>query len=190
MEFDEEFYKCIFDKSMDVIFSNNYVRIIFSTMVIYLFIVIAIRLFGKKELAQLSVVDMVFILLISNAVQNAMVGPDSTLSGGLVAASTLFLLNYLFKYLQYRFPRLGKIVEGDALMLIYKGKIIESHLKKAKITHDELMEAVREHGVITEKEVDLAILEVDGNISVLSHSFQNKTVKKRKAHKVISRTDG
>ncbi|HJV78261.1 MAG TPA: hypothetical protein VJ602_07740, partial [Paludibacter sp.] len=70
---------------MNELLGNNYVRIIFSTFVIYLFIVVAIRLFGKKELAQLSVVDLVFILLISNAVQNAMVGPDSTLSGGLVA---------------------------------------------------------------------------------------------------------
>ena len=97
---------------MQELLNNNYVRIIFSTLVIYLFIVIAIRLFGKKELAQLSVVDMVFILLISNAVQNAMVGPDSTLSGGLVAASTLFVMNYIFKSLQYKFPKFGKVVES------------------------------------------------------------------------------
>lgn len=175
---------------MNELLNNNYVRIIFSTFVIYVFIVVAIRLFGKKELAQLSVVDMVFILLISNAVQNAMVGPDSTLSGGLVAASTLFIVNYAMKYLQYRFPRFGKVVEGDATMLIYKGEILDSHLKKAKITLDELMEAVREHGVGTVKEVDLAILEVDGNISVLSNSYQKKTVKRRKAHKVLKQTEG
>jgi len=175
---------------MQELISNNYIRIIFSTLVIYLFIVIAIRLFGKKELAQLSVVDMVFILLISNAVQNAMVGPDSTLSGGLVAATTLFLVNYVLKYLQYRFPKFGKIVEGDATMLIYKGKILQSHLKMAKITEDELLQAVREHGVASVKEVDLAIMEVDGNISVLSNSYQNKTVKRRKAHKVLSKTEG
>ena len=175
---------------MQELISNNYIRIIFSTLVIYLFIVIAIRLFGKKELAQLSVVDMVFILLISNAVQNAMVGPDSTLSGGLVAATTLFVMNYALKYLQYRFPKFGKIVEGDATMLIYKGKILQSHLKMAKITEDELLQAVREHGVASVKEVDLAIMEVDGNISVLSNSYQNKTVKRRKAHKVLSKTEG
>jgi len=174
---------------MQELLSNNYVRIIFSTMAIYLFIVIAIRLFGKKELAQLSVVDMVFILLISNAVQNAMVGPDSTLSGGLVAATTLFIMNYVFKYLQYRFPKFGKIVEGDATMLIYKGEILETHLKMAKITKDELMEAVREHGVASVKEVDLAILEVDGNISVLSNEYQKKTVKRRKAHKVLRKQE-
>jgi uncharacterized membrane protein YcaP (DUF421 family) len=167
--------------------SNNYIRIIGSTLAVYLFIIIAIRLFGKKELAQLSVVDLVFILLISNAVQNAMVGPDSTLSGGLVAASTLFLINYLLKYLQYRFPKFGKIVQGDATMLIYKGKILKSHLKIVKISEDELMEAVREHGVASVKEVDLAIMEVDGNISVLSEKYQKKTTKRRKAHKVISK---
>jgi len=164
--------------------------IVFRSVTVYLFIIFALRLFGKKELAQLSVVDMVFILLISNAVQNAMVGADSTLSGGLVAATTLFVINYVFKYLQYRFPKFGKIVEGDATMLIYKGEIMESHLNKAKISQDELMEAVREHGVATVKEVDLAILEVDGNISVLSHSYQNKTVKRRKAHKVLNKTEG
>jgi len=129
---------------MQELLSNNYVRIIGSTLAVYLFIVIAIRLFGKKELAQLSVVDLVFILLISNSVQNAMVGPDSTLSGGLVAATSLFVVNYVLKYLQYRFPRFGKVVQGDAIMLIYQGKIIDSHMKKAKISVDELMEAVRE----------------------------------------------
>jgi uncharacterized membrane protein YcaP (DUF421 family) len=175
---------------MNELLSNNYVRIIFSTLVIYLFIVIAIRLFGKKELAQLSVVDMVFILLISNAVQNAMVGPDSSLSGGLVAASTLFVVNYIFKKLQYQFPKLGILIEGDAIMLIYKGKVIDDHLRKAQITVDELLEAVREHGVPTVKEVDLAILEVDGNISVLSNEYQKKTSKRRRAHKIISKQEG
>jgi uncharacterized membrane protein YcaP (DUF421 family) len=175
---------------MEELISSNYLRIVFSTLIIYVFIVIAIRLFGKKELAQLSVVDMVFILLISNAVQNAMVGPDSTLVGGLVAASTLFLVNYIFKYVRYRFPKIGKVIEGDAAMLIYKGKILESHLQRAKITHDELMEAVREHGVASVEDVDLAIMEVDGNISVLSSEYMNRTVKRRKAHRTISKTDG
>jgi uncharacterized membrane protein YcaP (DUF421 family) len=170
---------------MPELLNNNYIRIIGSTLAVYLFIVIAIRLFGKKELAQLSVVDLVFILLISNAVQNAMVGPDATLLGGLVAASTLFLVNYLLKYMQYRFPQFGKLVQGDATMLVYQGKLLESHMKKAKITTDELMEAVREHGVKSIEEVDLAIMEVDGSISVLSDKYQKKTVKRRKGHKVF-----
>ncbi|MDO9154004.1 MAG: DUF421 domain-containing protein [Paludibacter sp.] len=174
---------------MSELLSNNYFHIIISTLVIYIFIVIAIRLFGKKELAQLSVVDMVFILLISNVVQNAMVGPDATLLGGLVAATTLFVANYIFKYLQYRFPKFGKIVEGDAILLIYEGKVIEPHLKKARITTDELMEAIREHGVATVEEINLAVMEVDGNISVLSKGYSNKTVKRRKTHKTISHVE-
>ena len=75
------------------LFANNYVRIILSTVAVYLFLIIAIRLFGKKELAQLSVFDLVFILLISNVVQNAMTGPDTTLSGGLTGAAALFIVN-------------------------------------------------------------------------------------------------
>jgi len=169
------------------IFSNNYLRIIGSTLAVYLFIIIAIRLFGKKELAQLSVVDLVFILLISNAVQNAMVGPDATLMGGLVAASTLFIVNYLLKYLQFRFPKFRKAVEGETIMLVYKGKIMTPHLKKASITEDELMEAAREHGVATISEIDLAILEVDGNISILSDQYRKKSVKKTGANKKVSK---
>jgi uncharacterized membrane protein YcaP (DUF421 family) len=175
---------------MHELLNNNYIRIIGSTLAVYLFIVVAIRIFGKKELAQLSVVDLVFILLISNAVQNAMVGPDSTLSGGLVAASTLFLVNYTLKYLQYRFPKFGKVIQGDATMLVYQGKILESHMKMAKISNDELMEAVREHGVKSIKDVDLAIMEVDGSISVLSDKYQKKTVKRRKVHKVLTKQGG
>ena len=117
---------------MQDLINNNYARIIFSTLCVYLFIVIAIRLFGKKELAQLSVVDLVFILLISNAVQNAMVGPDATLLGGLVAASTLFIVNYLLKFLQYRYPKFKKAVQGDVTMLVYKGKILKAPMEKAK----------------------------------------------------------
>jgi uncharacterized membrane protein YcaP (DUF421 family) len=172
---------------MHNLLSNNYIHIIGSTLAVYLFIVIAIRLFGKKELAQLSVVDLVFILLISNAVQNAMVGPDSTLMGGLAAATTLFLINYLFKYLQYRFPRVGKLIQGDATMLIYKGEILKSHMKMVKITEDELMEAVREHGVASIADVDLAIMEVDGSISVLSDQYQRKTVKHRKVRRGLNK---
>jgi uncharacterized membrane protein YcaP (DUF421 family) len=169
------------------IFNNNYIRIILSSVAVYFFIILAIRLFGKKELAQLSVYDLVFILLISNAVQNAMVGSDSSLLGGLVAAASLFLVNYIIKQLQFRFPMFGKAIQGEALMLVFKGEILPSHLKNARITEDELMEVIREHGVASISEVDLAVLEVDGNISVLSMNSCKKTTRRRKAHKVISK---
>lgn len=168
---------------------NGYAQIMFSAVTVYLFIIIAIRLFGKKELAQLSVVDLVFILLISNAVQNAMVGADSSLMGGLVAATSLFVVNALLKYLFYRFPSIGKIVQGEPIMLIYDGKLNLDNMRKASISQDELKAAVREHGVQNIEDVDLAILEVDGNISILSDQYTHKTVRKRKAHKAINKSN-
>ena len=171
---------------MDIL-QNNYIRIIFSSVCVYFFIILAIRLFGKKELAQLSVYDLVFILLISNAVQHAMVGPDSTLTGGLVAAGSLFVINYILKQLQLRYPKFGKAIQGDAIMLVFQGKILSSHMKNAGITEDELMEVIREHGVASVSKVDLAVLEVDGNISVLSTELRKKTTRRRKAHKIISK---
>ena len=171
---------------MDIL-QNNYIRIIFSSVCVYFFIILAIRLFGKKELAQLSVYDLVFILLISNAVQNAMVGPDSTLTGGLVAAASLFVVNFILKKLQFRFPKFGKAIQGETIMLVFQGKILSSHMKIAGITEDELMEVIREHGIASVSEVDLAVLEVDGNISVLSTELRKKTTRRRKAHKIISK---
>jgi uncharacterized membrane protein YcaP (DUF421 family) len=169
------------------IFKNDYFNIIFSSVAVYLFIVLAIRLFGKKELSQLSVVDLVFILLISNAVQNAMVGNNTTLLGGLVAASALFIVNFIFKQAIYFFPKFGKVMQGEEILLVYKGKINEPNMKKARFTMEELTEAIREHGVSRIGLVDLAILEIDGNISVLSNEFRYKTVNKRKAHKAIKK---
>jgi Predicted membrane protein len=160
-------------------FQNPILNIVFSTVCVYVFIVVAIRLFGKKELSQLSVVDLVFILLISNAVQNAMVGSDSSLLGGLVAAGSLFIVNYLYKLLVYKFPKLGRIMQGEPMLLIYRGKLYQKNIEKAKFTLDELKEAVREHGVEKFEDVDLAMLETDGNISIISNDFQQRSVKKR-----------
>jgi len=164
---------------------SGYLKIALSSSAVYIFIIIAIRLFGKKELAQLSIIDLVFILLISNAVQNAMVGSDSSLSGGLVAASTLFIINYLFKYLLYRFPKLGIAVQGVELMLIYKGQLNVANMNKARITREEILEAVREHGVSEIREVDLAVLETDGNISIISNEYKTRTTKKRKGRNKV-----
>lgn len=172
---------------MELILGNEYLNIIVRSVAVYLFIVIAIRLFGKKELAQLSVVDLVFILLISNAVQNAMVGPSTSLLGGLVAAFALFVVNFIFKYVLYRSKKVSELVQGHAIMLVYHGKVLELNLGTAKITMEELETAVREHGVEGIKDVDLAVFEVDGNISVLSHDFKNKTTRKRKAHRMITK---
>ena len=163
--------------------------IIFRSVTVYFFIVIALRLFGKKELAQLSVIDLVFILLISNSVQNAMVGNDTSIIGGLTAATALFGVNWILKKIFFRSKYLSEAVEGNPLMLVYHGKIIQKHLDEAELTNKEMAEAIREHGVKSVKEVDMAILEVDGNISVLSKNFSRKTVKKRRIHKTLGFTN-
>ncbi len=165
----------------------SYWKIILSSVSVYIFIIVAIRLSGKKELTQLSVIDLVFILLISNAVQNAMVGTDSSLGGGLVAASSLFIANYLFKRIMYRFSSLSNFIQGQPLLLIYHGKLNQKNMTEAKISSKEIMEVIREHGVAVIEQVDLAVLEVDGNISVMSHEFKQKTNRKRKSHKIITK---
>lgn len=167
----------------------NYLLIALKSIAVYAFIVAAIRLFGKKELSQLSVIDLVFILLISNAVQNAMVGSDSTLLGGFAAAGGLFVTNFLLKKLMFNHSFISKFIQGEPLMLIYKGKVKEQSLLKAGLTLDELNAAVREHGVESIEKVDLAVLEVDGNISVLSNDYARRTSKKRKAHKFLSKNE-
>jgi uncharacterized membrane protein YcaP (DUF421 family) len=164
------------------------VDIIVRTVIIYIFIVLGIRLFGKRELAQLSVVDLVFILLISNSVQNAMVGNNTTLWGGVIAAGSLFVVNLVLETLFFKSRKFSRFIQGSPLMLVYSGKIIKKHLDEAKLSQDELEEAVREHGIEKISDVDLAILETDGNISVLSQNFQHRTVRKRRAHKILSKS--
>lgn len=160
------------------IFENEYIRIIISSGVIYLFIIAAIRVFGKKQISQLSVIDLVFILLISNSVQNAMVGSNSTLIGGLVAAGTLFIMNFIFKQLLYRFPKLGNLIQGKKMILIYKGKLNKDNVEEAKLTIDEIMEVLRKHGISNIRDVHMAMLELDGNISVITGEIRSKTGKK------------
>ena len=112
--------------------------------IVYLFVILAIRLFGKKELSQLSIVDLVFILLISNSLQASMVGNDATLVGGLVAAASLFIVNWILKNLIYKSKRISETIQGSPIMLVYQGKVMHKHLEKAQISLNELEAAIRE----------------------------------------------
>lgn len=158
---------------------SDMLDVVLRTATVYLVIVFGLLLLGKKELSQISVTDLVFILLISNAVQNAMVGENTTLSGGLVAAGVLFLLNFTFRRLNYSSKTLRKVIQGEPVLLIYDGNLNERNLKKESITEEELMAALREHGVDRVEEVKLAMLEIDGNISVVSKDFVNRTKHKK-----------
>ena len=157
-----------------------YLIIIAKSITVYIFIISALRVFGKKELAQLSIIDLVFILLISNSVQNAMVGNDTSLQGGIAAALGLFICNFIFKLLLRRSPRFGKLVQGEKIVVVLDGKLLQHGLQQSMMSLEEVQMAVREHGVKDIGEADLIVLEVDGNITVLSKNYSHKTVKKRK----------
>lgn len=162
---------------------NSYLHIILSTSAVFFFIMIVFRIFGKTELAQLSITDLVFVLLISNAVQNAMVGPDTSLLGGLVAASVLFFINMVLKRIKYRFPIFKKFMEGEPIILVYKGVINKVNCRKVGITEDEILETIREHGSDSVDEVNSVILEADGNISVVSNEYKHHSIRKIKRRK-------
>ena len=157
-----------------------YLIIALKSLSVYLFIVLAIRLFGKKELAQLSVIDLVFILLISNSVQNAMVGNDNSLLGGMTAALALFIGNFILKYFMNKSARFGNILQGEKIILVHDGVVLQNGMKQAMMSLEELERAVREHGVDSVKDADLVVLEVDGNISVLSDNYKSKSIRRKK----------
>jgi uncharacterized membrane protein YcaP (DUF421 family) len=167
---------------------NTYLDIVLRSAAVYLFMVIALRIFGKKELSQLNTADVILILLISNSVQNAMVGNNTTLWGGLAAASILFVINFALKKLIYRYKGFSDFMQEKPEILIHNGTLDFKNLSKLNITSDELKEAMREHGVEFFKDVKLAMLEIDGNISIISGDttlFQTHYKRKRK-HKSLS----
>ena len=137
------------------------------TSVVYLFVLVGLRLTGKRTLGQLSVFDFVLLLIISNAVQNAMVGPDTSLAGGLVAAGVLMSWHWVIDKVRLRNRQLAKLIAGEGIMLIYHGKILDEHCRRAGVTRDELLQALREHGVARVEDVMFSVLEPDGAISVI-----------------------
>lgn len=141
--------------------------IILRTAAVYFVILFGLRLAGKREIGQMTVFDLVVLLLIANAVQNAMVGPDTSLLGGMLAALVLLVLNWLVALLRLRSPRLRRLVEGSPTLLVLHGETIREHLRREGIDEDTLMAAIREHGISAISGVDMAVLEIDGSISVV-----------------------
>jgi uncharacterized membrane protein YcaP (DUF421 family) len=149
------------------VFDHTLLQIVFRTAIIYIMVLIGIRLVGKREVGQMTPFDLVLLLLIANAVQNAMTGPDTSLTGGLVAGGTLLLMNSFNAAIEWRSKRFRALVEGQPALLISKGKVIEKNLQREQVTSEELLQALREHGVAGISAVGMAVLEVDGSISVL-----------------------
>jgi uncharacterized membrane protein YcaP (DUF421 family) len=149
--------------------ANVALQIALRTGVIYLVVLIGVRLSGKREVGQMTPFDLTLLLLLSNSVQNAMTGPDTSLIGGVVAASTLLVLNYLVGSLSGTNRGFRRVVEGEPSLLVHDGKPVVSHMAKEHVSMDELQRALREHGIAECKDVALAVLEVDGSISCLKY---------------------
>jgi len=148
---------------------HTLLQIALRTGVIYFLVLIGIRLSGKREVGQMTPFDLTLLLLLSNSVQNAMTGPDTSLAGGAVAAATLLILNYLVAEVAGVNRRFRRVIQGQPSLLIHDGEVIAAHMAREHITMDALECAVREHGVASYKEVALAVLEVDGSISILKY---------------------
>ena len=166
---------------------HTLVEIALRTGVIYCLVLLGIRLSGKREVGQMTPFDLTLLLLLSNSVQNAMTGPDTSLAAGLVGAVTLFAANFALKWLIFRSRRIDRLLEGEPVMLVYHGHVKQRNLDLVQMSRDELEQTVREHGLMSMSQVDLAVLEVDGNISVLSDEFRKKTLRQRRAHKMINK---
>lgn len=148
------------------------------TAIIYLVMLVGLRLAGKREIGQLTVFDLVVLLLISNSVQNAMVGDDRSVTGGLVAAAMLLLLDRGVSALGLRSPRLRRAIEGSPTLLILHGQLLRDHLRKEGLDEETLQAALREHGVQDSAEVEMAVLEIDGSISVVPINQETKRVRR------------
>jgi uncharacterized membrane protein YcaP (DUF421 family) len=136
-------------------------------LIVYLTLLVGIRLTGKRQVGQLTPFDLLLLLLLANAVQNAMVGPDTSVLGGLVAAFTLIGLNAVVARVARSSGTAARILEGTPTLLIQNGDMLETNLAAEGITRADLLRALREHGVDDPAVVRSAILEVDGSISVL-----------------------
>ena len=154
-------------------------EIVLRTVAVYFVILVGLRLAGKREIGQMAPFDLVVLLLIANAVQNAMVGPDSSLLGGLVSAAVLLLIDVLLSRLIGASPRLRRLVEGSPTLLVLRGQTLPANLRREGVEDTELLAAPREHGVADLSEVDMAVLEIDGSISVVPVGKPSQRGKKK-----------
>ncbi len=145
-------------------------ELVVRAVVVYAFLLLLLRITGKRQVGQLAPFDLVLLLVLSNAVQNSMNAGDNSLVGGLISAATLVLANWLIGYATYRNKKLEAVIEGHPLVLIHHGQLFEKAMSRAQLTHHELNAALRQAGVSCPQDVLSAILENNGAISVIPKS--------------------
>jgi uncharacterized membrane protein YcaP (DUF421 family) len=160
-------------------FGTAWYLIIVRTAVVYFAVLIGLRVTGKRQIGQMAPFDLVLILLIANAVQNAMVGPDTSLVGGLVAAGVLLLINLGVSRFDEDVPGIRRFARGSPAVLVSQGVIDERAMRREGVDLDDLEQAVREHSISSLDDVELAVLEVDGSVSIVPKGKGTVRTRKR-----------
>ena len=153
------------------------------TAVIYVFLIAGLRLLGKRELGQMSLYDLVLIVILGNAVQNAMINNDNTLGGGVVAAVVLLAMNRALNAVLVRSKRLERVLVGEPVLIVHDGHPLRARMKRQGISQEQLDAALREHGIDDVSSVRMAVLEVDGSISVVPNDA--RVLKSRRHYRGI-----
>jgi len=142
-------------------------ELVVRSVIVYAFLLLLLRLTGKRQVGQLAPFDLVLLLVLSNAVQNSINAGDNSLVGGLISAAVLVLLNYVMGLATFRNKKLELFIEGRPIVLVHHGKLLTDALADAKLTHHELNAALRRAGCASIEEVRFAVLENNGAISVI-----------------------
>jgi uncharacterized membrane protein YcaP (DUF421 family) len=145
-------------------------NLIVRAVVVYVAILMLLRISGKRQVGQMGIGQLVALLLISNAVQNSMNGGDNSLVAGLILAAVLIIVSYLIEFITYRSKKLENFVQGRPTLLVHKGNVLHDHLRRELLSVRELHVLLRKQGVHGFEEVEEAVLESDGFVSVVRKS--------------------
>ena len=156
-------------------------------IIVYLCLIVFLRLFGKRELAQLNPFDLVVLLSLSNTVQNAMIGDDNSVSGGVIGAFSLLAINWLLMWVLYRTPKVVTTLQGSATTLVRNGVVLEDALKKETLTHEELISVLNKNGFNNPADVEECVLEPNGTFFVKGKTPTSETIHSGEMRQAIER---
>ena len=140
---------------------------ILRSLIVYFFLLLMLRLLGKREVSQMTVFDLVVLLILSNVLQNAMIGPDNSVTGGLIGATSILVANWLVGRLAFKSKRFGRAVEGVPVVMVHHGQFVEPNLSRESISKEDLLSTLRTQGIFDLQEVRVAVLEPSGKLSVM-----------------------
>jgi uncharacterized membrane protein YcaP (DUF421 family) len=138
------------------------------SVAVYLFLLLAFRLAGKRQVGQFTPFDLIVLLVISNVLQNALIGNDNSLSGGLIGATAILILNAIVAWITFRFKRIERLVEHPPTIVVKHGRILRDNLRRERLSLAELRGALRQQGVLSLRDVRYVILEEGGHLSVIT----------------------